>query len=190
MKTLLLAGVSIGALLSALMSMILLVSGRNERDVLYFMMGDTSGGSWPKSALLGVSLLVGFAILFIETRRLNAFAIGEESAQRLGVDVPRLTKIVLIVGGGMTAAAVGTVGVIGFVGLAAPHLARRLLGVDWRWSLPGALAVGALLLLGADIISQRAFSAITGTPGFDLPVGIVTSVLGAPSLLVLLRKSE
>jgi iron complex transport system permease protein len=188
-KTLLLAGVSIGALLSALLSMILLLSGRNERDVLYFLMGDTSDGSWSKSALLLVALVVGFGILMVETRRLNAFAIGEETAQRLGVDVPRLTRIVLIAGGGMTAAAVGTVGIIGFVGLAAPHLSRRLLGVDWRWSMPGALALGALLLVSADVISQRAFSAITGTPGFDLPVGIVTSVLGAPSLILLLRKS-
>lgn len=189
-KTLLLAGVSIGALFSALTSLVLLLSGKDERVVLYFLMGDTSDGNWPKSALLAVALVIGFGILLVETRRLNAFAIGEETAQRLGVDVPRLTRIVLLVGGGMTAAAVGTVGVVGFVGLAAPHLARKVLGVDWRWSLPGAMAIGSLLLVSADVISQRLFSALLHTPGFDIPVGIVTSMLGAPSLVFLLRKSD
>lgn len=189
-KTLLLAGVVIGSLLTAILTMVLLVAGKDERTVLYFLMGDMSETSWSKAALLAVALAVGSILLVRETRRLNAFAIGDETAKRLGVDVHRLSRIVLIVGGGMTAAAVGTVGIIGFVGLAAPHIARRLVGVDWRWSLPSSLAVGSLLLICADLVAQRFFSAVTHTPGFDMPVGIVTAVLGAPSLLILLRKTE
>lgn len=189
-KTLLLAGVVIGSLLSSVLSMVLLVSGRDEREVLHFIMGDTSVAGWPQAALLGCAFFVGFGVLLVETRRLNAFAMGSAAAQRLGVDVHRLTRVVLLAGGGMTAAAVGTVGIIGFVGLAAPHIARRLTGVDWRWSLPASAATGCLLLIVADAIAQRAFSALTNTPGFDLPVGIVTSILGAPSLLILLRKTE
>jgi iron complex transport system permease protein len=189
-KTLLLAGVVIGSLLTAILTMVLLVAGKDERNVLYFLMGDMTSTSWPKTALLAVSLVIGAAVLYRETRRLNAFAIGDETAKRLGVDVHRLTRIVLLAGGGMTAAAVGTVGIIGFVGLAAPHIARRLVGVDWRWSLPASLAVGALLLVAADVIAQRLFTFLTHTPGFDMPVGIVTALLGAPSLLILLRKVE
>jgi iron complex transport system permease protein len=189
-KTLLLAGVVIGSLLASVLSMILLVAGRDERDVLHFILGDTSSSGWPQVTLLAVSFLLGFGVLLVQTRRLNAFAIGSAAAQRLGVDVHRLTRVVLLAGGGMTAAAVGTVGIIGFVGLAAPHIARSLTGVDWRWSLPASAATGCLLLIVADAIAQRAFAAITHTPGFDLPVGIVTSVLGAPSLLILLRRTR
>src|SRR5262249_25511100 len=153
---------------------------KNEADVLHWLLGDTSQSNWPKVTLLATALVVGFGLLAVETRRLNAFAIGEETARHLGVDVRKLTRLILVVGGGMVAAAVGTVGIIGFLGLAAPHIARRVLGVDWRWSLPGSLVVGSMLLVGADTISQRLFSFVTNTPGMDIPVGIVTSVLGAP----------
>ncbi|RYG23917.1 hypothetical protein EON82_12475 [bacterium] len=91
-------------------------------------------------------------------------------------------------GGFMTAATVGTVGIVGFLGLVAPHLARRLLGVDWRWSLPGSVLVGSLVLVLADLVAQRALPALLGRTGLELPVGAVTSVLGAPTLLALLRK--
>ncbi len=82
----------------------------------------------------------------------------------------------------MTAATVGSVGIVGFLGLVAPHIARRLVGVDWRWSMPAAAFVGSGLLLGADLLSQVAI------PNTELNVGIVTALLGAPFLLVLLRK--
>jgi iron complex transport system permease protein len=189
-RVLLLAGVVIGSLLSAVLSLILLLSGKNEVDVLHWLMGDTSTANWPKATLLAATLVVGFVLLYRESRQLNAFAIGEETARRLGVDVRRLTKMILLVGGVMTAVAVGTVGVIAFLGLVAPHIARKLVGVDWRWSLPASMGLGALLLVGADVIAQRLFSALTHTPGMDLPVGIVTSLLGAPSLLILLRKTR
>jgi iron complex transport system permease protein len=84
----------------------------------------------------------------------------------------------------MTAAAVGSTGIIGFLGLVAPHISRRLLGVDWRWSLPGSAILGAGLLLAADIVAQRAL------PNTELPVGVVTALLGAPFLLVLLRRKD
>ncbi len=188
-RILLLSGVVIGSLLSAILSLILLLSGRNEVDVLHWLMGDTSHSDWPQNALLAITLVVGFALLYRESRQLNAFAIGEDTAKRLGVDVQKLTKTILLVGGVMTAVAVGTVGVIAFLGLVAPHIARKLVGVDWRWSMPASLGIGALLLLASDIIAQRLFSVVTRQPGMDLPVGIVTSILGAPSLLLLLRKT-
>jgi iron complex transport system permease protein len=187
-RTLLLAGVVIGSLLSAVLSLMLLLNGKNEVDILHFLMGDISTANWPKTDLLAITLAPGFFLLYRESRKLNAFAIGEDTARRLGVDVRKLTKIVLLVGGIMTAVAVGTVGIIAFLGLVAPHIARKLVGVDWRWSMPASLGLGALLLLASDAVAQRFFSLVTHTPGMDIPVGIVTSVLGAPSLLVLLRK--
>jgi iron complex transport system permease protein len=84
----------------------------------------------------------------------------------------------------MAAVTVGSVGVIGFLGLVAPHIARTLLGVDWRWSLMGAGAIGAILLLLSDVLAQRLVA------GGELPVGIITAILGAPFLLVLMRRAE
>ena len=186
-RTLLLAGVVTGSLLSSLLSLVILCSGRTERDVLNWLMGDVSLSSWPRTAVVGGALLLGFPVLFLQTKRLNAFALGSETAQRLGVNVTRLTRVILVVGGAMTAAVVGTVGVIGFLGLVAPHIARRLVGVDWRWSLPASMLTGSLLLVASDLIGQRLLNWVLHGSGYDMPVGIVTGVLGAPALLILLR---
>jgi iron complex transport system permease protein len=187
--TLLLAGVAVGSLLSALTSLILLAAGHDTNRVLRWLLGNLSNAEWRQNALLLGFLIPGAVLLIRQSRRLNAFAIGEDTAARLGVDVPRLRALVLITGTAMTAAAVGSVGIIGFLGLVAPHIARRLLGVDWRVSMPAAGIMGALLLLLADLFAQRGMSAITGIAGMELPVGIVTAIIGAPSLLILLRRT-
>lgn len=181
--TLLLAGVVVGALLSALTSYTLLHAGQDTNRVLRWLLGSTSEFTWAHNAVLAPILAVGSAILILQSRNLNAFAVGEEAALRLGVDARRLKGTVLVVGTAMTAASVGAAGIVGFLGLVSPHLARRLLGVDWRVGLIGSLMLGSSLLLVADAIAQRAGSELT-----ELPVGIVTSLIGAPFLLVLLKK--
>lgn len=182
-ESLLLAGVAVGSLLGSLVSLIIFVAGENPMEVLRWLLGSMTPMPWIKVAFLAGALLAGGAILFAQTRKLNAFAIGEESAARLGVDVKRLKPTILIAGTAMVAVAVGTVGVIGFLGLAAPHLARRIVAVDWRWSLLGSVVLGSMMLLVSDLLAQRA------VPGAEVPVGIVTALLGAPFLLVLLRRS-
>jgi iron complex transport system permease protein len=198
--TLLLSGVVVGSLLSAMLSLILLAAGRDTNQVLRWLLGSTSPMDWNRLAMLAVALLAGGAALVLQTRRLNAFAFSEDTAQRLGVDTGRLKAAVLVVGTAMTAVAVGAAGIIGFLGLVAPHIARRLLGVDWRVSLAGSAIFGAILLLLSDIVAQRgvptvealliAAGAMAERPVsvVDLPVGIVTALLGAPFLLVLLRR--
>ncbi len=180
---LLLAGVVVGALLNALLTLVLLASGRDAGQVLRWLMGNTGSLTYRDCAVLGGALLVGGSLLMLQTRRLSAFALGEETARRLGVDVRRLKRATLGIGTAMIAASVGPVGVVGFVGLAAPHLARRLVGVDWRVSLPGATLLGAVGLLLADVLAQRA------VPDHPLPVGVVTALLGAPFLLAVLRRA-
>jgi iron complex transport system permease protein len=187
-RTLLLAGVVTGSLMASLLSMVLLAAGKDTNDVLRWLMGNTSLATWPKIGMLTASLVIGSAFLVPKSKSLNALALGGDAAHQLGVDVKGLTRVILIAGSAMTAAAVGTVGIIGFLGLVAPHLARRLIGVDWRFSLPGAMLVGSLLLVLSDIVAQRGLSWMTQTPGMDIPVGIITGVLGAPALLILLRK--
>lgn len=189
-QSLLLAGVTVAALLSAVLSFILMLAGHDTTQILGFLLGHTSDSSWTKVGLLFPTLVVGLAFLYSRSRRLNALAVGEASAERLGVDVRWLTKEILLVGTAMTAAAVGAVGIVGFIGLVAPHLARRLFGVDWRVSLPGSALLGTIVLLIADLIGQRALSEIMQRPGMEVNVGIVSALLGAPSLLILLRRSE
>lgn len=187
---LILAGVVTGSLLSSLLTLILLAGGKDTNVVLTWLLGDASTANWTKTGLLAVALAIGFPFLAIESRRLNALALGTEAARRLGVDAAALARLVLISGGFMTAAAVGTCGIVGFLGLVAPHLARRLLGVDWRWSLPGSLLLGSGIMVLADLVAQRALPTLLHRTGMELPVGAVTSILGAPTLLALLRKSR
>ena len=179
--TLLLAGVVLGAMLSAVLSLIILASGGDTNQVLRWLLGSMTPMYWHELLAMLVVLVLGGWALTLQTRKLNAFILGEESAQRLGVDTNRLKRMTLGAGTLMTAVAVGSVGIVGFLGLVAPHIARRLLGVDWRWSLLGSAAVGAFLMLGADLIAQRA------VPDTELPVGVVTALLGAPFLIVLMR---
>lgn len=179
--TLLLAGVVVGSMLSAILTLVLLVAGEDTNRVLRWLLGSTTPMFWSRALVLAVTLVVGGYLLVRETRRLNLFAMGEDDAQRLGVNTTALKRVVLITATAMTAATVGAVGIIGFVGLVAPHVSRRFLGVDVRHSLAGSFLVGAGILLCADLLAQRLVQ------GVDLPVGAVTAVIGAPALLVLLR---
>lgn len=182
-QTLLLAGVVVGTLLSALMSFMLLVTGEDTNTVLRWLLGSTSELRWQDLGILLGSFAIGSGILVLQSKSLNAFAIGETTAQRLGINVERLKLVILGTGALMTAAAVGTCGIIGFLGLVAPHISRRILGVDWRWSLAGSALIGASLLLLSDVVAQRVL------PGSEMPVGIITAVVGAPFLLFLMRKA-
>ncbi|HWA82230.1 MAG TPA: iron ABC transporter permease [Fimbriimonadaceae bacterium] len=192
--TLLLAGVVVGSMLAALLSLAILAAGQDTNHLLRWLMGSTSEARWPSLALLAVALVVGGFLLVRQARALNAFAIGEETARRLGVNTRRLKATVLVTGTAMTAFAVGTAGIIAFLGLVAPHISRGLLGTDWRRSLAGSILVGSGLMLIADALTQRAIPAATQAFGFtpvvDLPVGVVTAIIGAPTLLVVLRRTR
>ncbi len=192
--TLLLAGVVVGAFLSSVLSLALLAGGKDTNILLRWLLGNTYSLEWPQVALLAIALLLGGSILVLQTRALSAFAMGESTARSLGVNTSRLKAVVLITGTGMTAIAVAVSGIIGFLGLVAPHVARSLVGTDWRRSLPASMLTGAALLLAADVLSQRVIPAATGLFGLqpvtDMPVGIVTALIGAPSLLILLRRAN
>lgn len=183
-QTLLLAGVVVGALLSSVLSLVLLAAGQDTNQVLRWLLGSTTPMFWDRILIMLVVYAIGGIILIRQSRRLNAFAVSEETAQRLGVDTSALKSVVLVAGTAMTAVAVGSTGIIGFLGLVAPHISRRLVGVDWRWSLPGSALIGSALLLFADIVAQQI------KPGMEIPVGVVTALLGAPFLLVLIRRRD
>ena len=179
--TLLLSGVVVGSFLSGVISLALYATGENSR-VMQWLMGSMTPMFWSRVVILAVAAAIGPPILMLQSRKMNAFAIGESTARHLGINTSQLKATILITGTAMAAVCVGAVGIIGFLGLVAPHIARRILGVDWRVSMPGALLIGPTLLLTADVIAQRLI------PGMELPVGVITALLGAPFLLILLRK--
>ncbi len=180
--TLLLAGVVVGALLSGLTTLMLYLAGQDVNKILQWLLGSMTPMFWQRVLILFIASLIGSVILIAEAKRLNAFAISESTAGHLGINTRRLKAIVLITATAVVSVCVGAVGIIGFVGLVAPHISRRLLGVDWRKSMPGAMLIGPILLLLSDMLAQRVANDI------ELPVGAVTAIIGAPFLLVLLRK--
>lgn len=181
-QRLLLAGVVLSTLLYSVLSLILLASGESTTRVLQFLLGHFGNARWENVILLVPTLLFGSIGLFRLSKSLNAMMVSSETAITLGVDPSRLRWSVLIWGTILTSICVGTAGVIGFVGLVAPHIARRIVGPDLRKSLFASIGIGTILILLADAIAQR------GVRGVELPVGVVTAIFGAPTLLYLLRR--
>ncbi|HLK15211.1 MAG TPA: iron ABC transporter permease [Fimbriimonadaceae bacterium] len=177
--TLLLAGVLVGVLLNATMSLILYLDNRDTNRLLGWLLGNVDSTPPSSDWMMLAVLAVAGGALITRSRELNALAFGEETARRLGVNVGRLKALVLLAGGAMTAAAVGAAGVVAFVGLVAPHLTRRLIGVDWRFSLPASMAMGSVIVLVADGIGQRISVGA-------IPLGVMTALISAPVLITLL----
>lgn len=181
-ETLLLAGVVLGALLSALVSVILVMAGEDTNTVLRWLMGSITPAEWSRGAILWGILAVILPLLWAYGRRLNALAISESAASLAGVKVKQVQSVVLLAGTAGASAAVGTCGVIPFLGLVAPHMVRRIIGEDIRTLLPASALAGGGLLVLADLAAQQL------KRGTELPVGAVTALLGAPILLWLLSR--
>lgn len=181
-QSLLVGGVVIGALLSGIVTLNLWLAGLDTGKILWWLLGSTTPMFWDRVAIVVVILVVGGTLLYRQSRVLNAFAVSEFMAERQGVDAVKLKWTVLSISSAMTGVAVGTVGIIGFIGLLAPHISRRIIGNDLRLTLPLSGFIGSALLLAADILAQRL------KPGTELPLGAVTAVIGAPLLLGILRK--
>jgi iron complex transport system permease protein len=181
MTSLLLTGYAIGSLLAAGLSMAMFVSGAGLRQIFSYLLGGFEAASWVRLAT-ALPLIVGAATLIaIRARALNGFLLGEEAAAHLGVDVRRERAILLGLASLATAAAVAVSGLIGFVGLVAPHVVRLAVGPNARVVLPLAALFGAILMVGADLAAR-----LLG----EIPVGVVTAVIGAPFFLVLLRRTR
>jgi iron complex transport system permease protein len=180
---LLLSGVVVGAMLGSLVTVVLLFGGHDTNVVMRWLLGSLTPMHWQRVGTMALFIFLAFGMGWLDSRVLNAFAFSEELAGRLGVDARRVMVRHLVLGTGAIGAIVGSAGIIGFVGLVAPHIARSLVGPDLRRSLGLSGVVGALVLVVADFLSQKVIH------GGELPVGAVTAVLGAPVLLMLLRRS-
>ena len=189
-SSLLLGGVVVSSLLGAV-SLLLLTFARPDdlARVQYRLNGSFQDASGGQCTLVGGFLALGLAVLTVRARDMNVLAMGEEAAQQLGVDVERLKTLLLVTGSLLTAATVAAAGIIGFVGLVVPHAARRLCGTpDTRAVLVPSVLGGAALLAAADTAARTVLDAL-GRGAAELPVGVVTALVGAPFFLYLLRRS-
>ena len=182
MTTLILAGVAISALAGAVTAFLMVRSDPDLRPALSWLLGGFASAQWKHAALMIPYLLPCAALILAHARILNLMQLDEDHARQLGVDVGR-TKVLLIAAASLaTAAAVAFSGLIGFVGLIAPHTVRMIWGVDYRALLPVAMLAGAGFLILADAAART----VVGPA--ELPVGIVTAFCGAPFFLYLLRR--
>lgn len=179
---LLLAGIAVSAFLTALVSLFIYFSGERLHQIVFWMMGGLSGAKWNYLRIMIPYVLVGFGVIYFFARELNALLLGEETAAYLGIEVEKLKKVFLAAASLLVAAAVSTSGIIGFVGLVVPHMVRLVAGPDHRFLLPVSALCGAILLIGADTLARTVLAPA------ELPVGIITALLGAPFFLYLLRK--
>jgi iron complex transport system permease protein len=175
---LLLTGYAVGSLLAAGLAMTMFMSGSNLRQIFAFLLGGLEGSSWLQLGFAAPLIVGGSIAIVARARVLNGLLLGEEAAAHLGVDVRRERAILLALASLVTAAAVAVAGLVGFIGLVAPHLVRLVVGPDARRVLPLAAILGAILLVLADLGAR-----LLG----EIPVGVVTAVVGAPFFLALLR---
>lgn len=181
----LLAGVAISALSGAGIGFMSFVANDQMlRDLSLWQMGSLAGANWTSITLCAVTLLILMVIFMRKAMPLNALLLGEAEANHLGIPVQKLKRQLILltaIGVGVT---VSVSGMIGFIGLVIPHLGRMLSGPDHRTLLPISALMGALLLTFADMFSRVAFAPA------ELPVGIVTAIIGAPFFIYLLFKQK
>ncbi|MFA6109715.1 MAG: iron chelate uptake ABC transporter family permease subunit [Candidatus Latescibacterota bacterium] len=178
----LLTGVAVSSLASAVTSYLVIASGEDLHRLLFWLMGSLSSRRWEHLQMAWPQVLVGLVVVQFYARDLNLILQGEENAKHLGVEVERVKRVLLVAAALLAAAAVAVSGIVGFVGLVVPHVMRLIVGPDHRRLFPASLLGGAALLVLADTLAR-----VVIAPA-ELPIGIVTALLGAPFFLFLLSR--
>jgi len=179
--SLLLAGVAISSFIGALVSLLMFLNDEKLLTIFSWLMGSLSGRGWPVLWTTAPLVLAGGLTVWLQSRSLDSLTFGEETAASLGLRLGRFRVLVVVAASLATAAGVAAGGIIGFVGLVSPHVARLLVGARHVLLIPASGLLGALLLLLADDLAR------TISAPAELPVGVVTALLGSPFFLVLLK---
>lgn len=182
--TIILIGVVFSMFVSSLMNLLITFAGEKIKSITFWTLGSLSGSTYVNALTLFLALTVCGGVLLALGGALNAFALGEEQAQHLGVSVRRVKLMVMAAVSVLLGVCVSIGGTIGFVGLVIPHMVRLVLGPDHRRLLPASLLAGAVFLLLADLVGRTLLSPI------ELPIGVVTSLVGAVAFLVIFYRSR
>jgi len=177
-----LAGIAINALLSSFNGFFLLVSGKNLTQIIYWLSGGLSGRGWTDFYYTSGFVLAGLTASLLLSKELNVLNLGDELSISLGLNIKTVQKISIAVSSLLAAAAVSTAGIISFVGLVVPNISKLLIGNDSRYNIPGTILLGSVFLLISDTIARTIISPA------EIPVGIVTSFIGAPIFIRLILK--
>lgn len=179
-----LTGVAVGQIASALTALVLLGSGdaQTVRGITYWLLGSLTGARWESVALTAAVVLVGGAVCWSWATALDAFTFGADAAAGLGVSVRSTRAVLLVTTALVTAVVVAASGAIGFVGLVVPHVVRSLVGAGHRRLLPASALAGGVFLVWTDALARAVFDPQ------EIPVGVVTALVGAPVFLVVLRR--
>lgn len=183
---LLVAGVAVGYLLNSITSLLILFadSAQSAQAVVFWLLGSLTQAEWAMIPLVGLMLTGTLSLMFLWRRRLDVLSLGDESARSLGVDPGRTRTALVLAIAVCVGASVAVSGGIGFVGLAIPHVARRFVGVTHALGLPAAAMLGAGMLIWADVLARLILQPR------EMPIGVVTGLIGAPVLVVLVRRLQ
>ncbi|GAA4341789.1 iron ABC transporter permease [Mucilaginibacter gynuensis] len=183
--TMLLAGIAINALAGALTGLITYLSSEQQlRNITFWMLGSLGGATWQTVTTLTPFVMIPVLLLPRSGKALNAFSLGEIQADYLGLNVNRIKRNVILLSTMAIGSAVSLTGIINFVGLLVPHIVRMVIGVDNKHVLPASALTGALMMVVADIISRTIIAPI------ELPIGVITALIGAPVFLYILVRDK
>ncbi|HET7629443.1 MAG TPA: iron ABC transporter permease [Bacillales bacterium] len=183
-ETIVLTGIIFSSFLGSLISLMIALTGEQLRSIIGWLLGSVGMRDWSYSFMILPFFVLGCFILFMNSTELNTLTFGEERARHLGVNVRARKFAVLIAASLLTGAAVAVSGTIGFVGLVIPHLVRLVSGSDHRHLLPLSVLIGAAFLMIADLVSRTIIAPL------ELPVGVITALIGAPVFALLLLKQR
>lgn len=183
--TMLLAGIAMSAMIAAFSGLIIYRADDQQlRDLTFWSLGSLAGASWAKISVAGPVIAVALALSPFLTKGLNGLALGEAAAAHVGIHVQRVKTAAILITAAATGASVAIAGAIGFVGIVVPHLLRLISGPDHRWLLLNSALLGASTLLAADMVSR------TIVAPAELPIGIITALIGGPFFLWVLLSSR
>lgn len=183
--TLVLTGIAVNAFTGAGLALMTFLGDQAAREqIVFWQLGSLNGSRWQQFWIVLPLIVVGVIVAFVISRRLDLLSLGERSARHLGVNVEGLRIVAIVVTALLVAAAVSFAGIIAFVGLVIPHLMRMIIGPAHRPLLVASVLGGALLLLTADLVAR------TAVPMADLPIGMLTSLVGGPFFFWLLRRAR
>lgn len=180
---LLLAGIAVGSFFSALISIMMTLAGQSLHVVYMWLLGGFSLSRWEFVEIAAIVVTVGFVLLYAFARDFNIMLLGEEQAIQLGVEIEKVKKIVFIVASTITAVAVSIGGIIGFIGLIIPHITRIMVGPDHRILLLSSALTGAIVLVLCDTLARSIIRPAV------LPTGVITTLLGIPFFIYLLKST-